>query len=223
MKAAGVPVLEAPRRGRQRSTSRCSWKASAGGGGRGMRVVRRLEDLGGRIEKAEAEALSAFGDGTVFVEPRVERGRHVEVQIVGNGRGDVLVLGERDCSLQRATRRSSRSRRRRTSPEDVADALRTRPRARPGGDRLPRCRDGRVPSTTGVRALLLPRDEHPSPGRAPGDRAGHGVDLVEMQLAVAEGASLDGWAVAGEPMGHAIEVRLYAEDPRRTTSRRAAG
>ena len=66
-----------------------------------MRVVRRLEDLPGEIAAAEAEAASAFGDGTVFVEPYVERGRHVEVQIVGNGQGRVLVLGERDCSLQR--------------------------------------------------------------------------------------------------------------------------
>src|SRR5690606_7479146 len=76
-------------------------KASAGGGGRGMRVVRDLADLTAEVEKAEAEARSAFGDGTVFVEQYVERGRHVEVQVWGDAAGHVAVLGERDCSLQR--------------------------------------------------------------------------------------------------------------------------
>ena len=75
-------------------------KASAGGGGRGMRVVRALADLPAETAKAAAEAASAFGDGTVFVEPYVEHGRHVEVQVVGHS-GGVLVLGERDCSIQR--------------------------------------------------------------------------------------------------------------------------
>jgi len=75
-------------------------KASAGGGGRGMRVVRDLAALGAEIDAATAEAASAFGDGTVFVEPYVEHGRHVEVQVVGASDG-VLVLGERDCSVQR--------------------------------------------------------------------------------------------------------------------------
>ena len=75
----------------------------------------------------------------------------------------------------------------------------------------------------GSERFFLPRDEHPAPGRAPGHRAGSRRRPGRDAAAVAEGASLDGWAVAGEPMGHAIEVRLYAEDPRRTTSRRAAG
>src|SRR5438105_4057352 len=71
-------------------------KASAGGGGRGMRIVRALADLEAEIEKASAEAESAFGDGTVFVEPYVEHGRHVEVQVVNS-----TVFGDRDCSIQR--------------------------------------------------------------------------------------------------------------------------
>ncbi len=103
MRAAGVPVLPTWTvvGGRVASASErietpLLVKASAGGGGRGMRVVRRLEDLAGEIAAAEAEALSAFGDGTVFVEPYVEQGRHVEVQVVGTS-----VYGERDCSLQR--------------------------------------------------------------------------------------------------------------------------
>ena len=76
-------------------------KAAAGGGGRGMRVVRTADDLGEAIEAASREAASAFGDGTVFVEPYIEHGRHVEVQIVGDAHGNVVHLGERDCSIQR--------------------------------------------------------------------------------------------------------------------------
>ncbi len=76
-------------------------KASAGGGGRGMRVVRRLENLTDAVAGAETEAASAFGDGTVFVETYVERGRHVEVQVFGDASGTVHVLGDRDCSVQR--------------------------------------------------------------------------------------------------------------------------
>ena len=94
MRAAGVPVLESPDEPTEADLPLLV-KASAGGGGRGMRVVRRLADLAGEIAAAEAEALSAFGDGTVFVEPYVERGRHVEVQVFGT-----TAIGERDCSLR---------------------------------------------------------------------------------------------------------------------------
>ena len=95
MREAGVPVLEAPAEPTEDDLPLLV-KASAGGGGRGMRVVRRLADLASEVAAAEAEALSAFGDGTVFVEPYVERGRHVEVQVFGT-----TALGERDCSVQR--------------------------------------------------------------------------------------------------------------------------
>ena len=76
-------------------------KAAAGGGGRGMRIVRRLDELPAALEGARAEAASAFGDGEVFVEPYVEGGRHVEVQILADTHGTVWALGTRDCSLQR--------------------------------------------------------------------------------------------------------------------------
>ncbi|MYS76261.1 acety-l/propionyl-CoA carboxylase subunit alpha, partial [Streptomyces sp. SID5926] len=76
-------------------------KAAAGGGGRGMRVVRRLADLDAALTAARAEAASAFGDGEVFVEPYVVDGRHVEVQILADTHGTVWALGTRDCSLQR--------------------------------------------------------------------------------------------------------------------------
>lgn len=80
-------------------------KAAAGGGGRGMRIVRRLAELGAALEGARAEAASAFGDGEVFVEPYVENGRHVEVQILADTHGTVWALGTRDCSCSGATRR----------------------------------------------------------------------------------------------------------------------
>ncbi len=76
-------------------------KAAAGGGGRGMRIVRSADELPAAIEASSREALSAFGDGTVFVEPYIERGRHVEVQIMGDMHGNVVHLGERECSIQR--------------------------------------------------------------------------------------------------------------------------
>src|SRR5680860_658553 len=102
MADAGVPVLE--------ELSPASLvegdlpmlvKASAGGGGRGMRIVRAMDEVASAVELASAEAESAFGDATVFCEPYVEHGRHVEVQLVGDKQGNVWVLGERDCSIQR--------------------------------------------------------------------------------------------------------------------------
>ena len=101
MAAAGVPVLTSPPDPTDADLPLIV-KASAGGGGRGMRMVRSLDELPGAVEAAEAEALSAFGDGTVFVEPYVEHSRHVEVQVWGDHHGNnVSVLGARDCSLQR--------------------------------------------------------------------------------------------------------------------------
>jgi propionyl-CoA carboxylase alpha chain len=76
-------------------------KAAAGGGGRGMRIVRRREELDDAVRAAAREAESAFGDGTVFIEPYLEHGRHVEVQILGDDHGNVVHLGDRDCSVQR--------------------------------------------------------------------------------------------------------------------------
>ena len=146
--------------------------------------------LPAEVAAAEAEAASAFGDGTVFVEPYVERGRHVEVQVVGTAHG-VLVLGERDCSLQR--------RHQKVVEEAPAPHLpRADPRARcttaaregRRGDRLPGRRHGRVPRTTPGRERFLFLEmntrlqvEHPVTELV------HGVDLVELQLAVAEGGA----------------------------------
>ena len=208
MRKAGVPVLETPTEPTA-SDLPLLVKASAGGGGRGMRVVRDLAALPAEVAAAEAEATSAFGDGTVFVEPYVERGRHVEVQVIGTAHG-VLVLGERDCSLQR--------RHQKVVEETPAPHLpeRTRRALHDAARKAARAIDYRGAGT--VEFLYDPeRDrffflemntrlqvEHPVTELV------HGVDLVEMQLAVAEGREPER---IGETYGHAIEVRLYAEDP----------
>ncbi len=212
MVAAGVPVLgNVTAQGATTSDLPLLVKASAGGGGRGMRVVRELADLPGEIEKARAEAAAAFGDGTIFVEPYVERGRHVEVQVVGHP-GGVLVLGERDCSIQR--------RHQKVVEESPAPGLSqaTRRALHAAAASAAAAVDYRGAGT--VEFLLDPATERffflemntRLQVEHPVTELVHGVDLVELQLAVAEGRDLDPHAI-GTDYGHAIEVRLYAEDP----------
>ena len=165
MREAGVPTLEAPAVPTE-SDLPLLVKASAGGGGRGMRIVRRLEDLAGEIATAEAEALSAFGDGTVFVEPYVERGRHVEVQVVGT-----TVYGDRDCSLQRRHQKVVEEAPAPGLSDEVRAALHDA--ARKAAEAIDYRGAGTVEFLLrpGHRAVLVPGDEHPAPGRAPGHRA----------------------------------------------------
>ncbi|WP_151083997.1 acetyl/propionyl/methylcrotonyl-CoA carboxylase subunit alpha [Nocardioides cynanchi] len=210
MRRAGVPVLEAPADPGVGDFPLLV-KASAGGGGRGMRIVRRLADLPGEIEAASAEAASAFGDGTVFVEPYVERGRHVEVQVVGH-RAGVLVLGERDCSIQRRHQKVVEESPAPRLPDDTRSALHE------AAESAAAAIDYRGAGTVEFlydpeagRFFFLEMNtrlqvEHPVTELV------HGVDLVELQIAVAEGRSPDPRAI-GETYGHAVEVRLYAEDP----------
>ena len=182
MRKAGVPVLEAPAHPAAKDFPLLV-KASAGGGGRGMRVVRhRSPTFRVRSRRRVPRRPVAFGDGTVFVEPYVEHGRHVEVQVVGHAAG-VLVLGERDCSVQRRHQKVVEESPAPRLPD--ADAGRT-PR------RGTRCRRWR--STTagaGTVEFLYDEDadrffflemntrlqvEHPVTELV------HGVDLVELQL-----------------------------------------
>lgn len=208
MATAGVPVLEAPDEPTEADLPLIV-KASAGGGGRGMRIVRTLAELPGEIEAARAEAASAFGDDTVFVEPYVERGRHVEVQVLGTPDG-VIVLGERDCSLQR--------RHQKVVEESPAPGLSdpTREALHDAG-RLAASAIDYLGAGTVEFLYDADRDtffflemntrlqvEHPVTELV------RGIDLVAMQLAVAEGGVVLDDSV---PSGHAIEVRLYAEDP----------
>ncbi len=211
MRAAGVPVLEAPEQPTEADLPLLV-KASMGGGGRGMRIVRDLAALPGEIEKASAEAASAFGDGTVFVEPYVEAGRHVEVQVVGDGAGNVLVFGERDCTVQRRHQKVVEEAPAPRLPEAVARELHEAAR------RAAAAIDYRGAGTVeflydpaAERFFFLEMNtrlqvEHPVTELV------HGVDLVELQLAVASGDTSAFDAPLPEPRGHAVEVRLYAED-----------
>ncbi|MGW1593500.1 acetyl/propionyl/methylcrotonyl-CoA carboxylase subunit alpha [Streptomyces sp. NPDC002343] len=186
-------------------------KAAAGGGGRGMRIVRRLEELRAALEGARAEAASAFGDGEVFVEPYLEHGRHVEVQILADTHGTVWPLGTRDCSLQRRHQKVIEEAPAPGLTKGLAEELRALA-----------VRAARAVSYTGAgtveflvadgRAHFLEMNtrlqvEHPV------TEAVFGLDLVAEQIRVAEGHAL-----GNEPpraRGHAVEARLYAEDPAR--------
>ncbi|MEU3731196.1 biotin carboxylase N-terminal domain-containing protein [Streptomyces sp. NPDC033538] len=184
-------------------------KAAAGGGGRGMRVVRRLADLDAELAAARAEAASAFGDGEVFVEPYVENGRHVEVQILADTHGTVWALGTRDCSLQRRHQKVIEE-----APAPGLSASLTQDLY----ERAVRAARAVDYAGTGTVEFLVAdgkahflemntrlQVEHPV------TEAVFGVDLVALQLRIAEGHALE--TDPPPARGHAVEARLYAEDP----------
>ncbi len=189
-------------------------KAAAGGGGRGMRVVRDRAELADAVAAASREATSAFGDGTVFIEPFLEHGRHVEVQIVGDHDGHVIHLGERECSIQRRNQKILEEAPSAGITDDVRRAVCT------GAVALARHvgyhNAGTVEFLVGADGTINFLEvntrlqvEHPV------TEAVTGLDLVELQLRVAAGESLP---VAQDDVvirGHAIEARLVAEDPSR--------
>ncbi|MFW6775790.1 biotin carboxylase N-terminal domain-containing protein [Nocardioides sp. CPCC 205120] len=229
--AAGVPVVprgDAGGPGGQGGQGDWSGpvlvKAAAGGGGKGMRVVRTPAELDEAVAAARREALSAFGDDTILVERYVERGRHVEVQVVGDTHGTVLHLFERDCSTQRRHQKVLEE-----APGPTVDAD-LRERLTGAAVRLAE-HVGYVGA--GTVEFLLDVDsgdffflemntrlqvEHPvteavcrvrgaGPGGAPGR-----VDLVEWQLRVAAGEPLPVRQDDLVLVGHAVEARVYAED-----------
>ena len=229
MAAAGVPVLptvEVPASAvagdgglpgeLQARADELRWpvlvKASAGGGGRGMRVVDDRAALVDDLRSAAREAASAFGDGTVFLEPYVTRPRHVEVQILGDAHGTVVHLFERECSIQRRHQKIVEE-----SPSPAVDeAL----RAQFGAAAVAAARAIGYVNAGTVEFLLLPdgtfaflevntrlQVEHPVTEFVTG------LDLVRLQLLVAEGQPLPEEVTSATLSGHAIEVRLYAEDP----------
>ena len=185
-------------------------KASAGGGGRGMRVVRTLAELPAALDAARAEAASAFGDPTVFCEPYIEVGRHLEVQVLADAHGTVWSLGERECSLQRRHQKIVEE----TPSPMVDDRLRGELSA--AAVAAAKAIDYVGAGTVEFRARndgsfwFLETNtrlqvEHPV------TECVTGLDLVAAQLRIAAGERLP--AAPPEPRGAAIEVRLYAEDP----------
>src|SRR3954469_19479002 len=207
--AAGVPVL--PNGTPEEVGFPLLVKAAAGGGGRGMRVVREPSELDDAVAAAKREAPAAFGDDTVCYERYLERRRHVEIQLLADMHGNVLALGERDCSIQR--------RHQKVLEESPSPALDQELRAQMSDAAIRFARAiGYVGAGT-AEFVLDGRDffflelngriqvEHPV------TEAVTGIDLVQWQLRIAQDEPLDlPRRVAS--LGHAVEVRLYAEDPR---------
>jgi acetyl/propionyl-CoA carboxylase alpha subunit len=219
--AAGVPVLTAeevdgyPPGKLEAAAEVLGWpvlvKASAGGGGRGMRVVHPDDDLVAAVEATRREAATAFGDGTVFLEPWLEPARHVEVQVFGDVTGRVVHLFDRDCSLQRRHQKVIEEAPAPKLPQPLREELHTAAVA--VAEAVDYVGAGTAEFlVVGERFWFLEMStrlqvEHPV------TEAILGLDLVRMQLAVAEGRPLPVEARHCTPSGHAVEARLYAEDP----------
>jgi acetyl-CoA carboxylase biotin carboxylase subunit len=189
-------------------------KAVAGGGGKGMRVVTEKEELANAYERACSEGQAYFGDSRVYVERLVERPRHVEVQVVGDKKGNAVYVGERECSIQR--------RHQKVVEECPSPVVGPELRARFGEAALAIVEASKYHSLGTVEFLLDPEEsfyflemntrlqvEHPITEEV------YGVDLVQEQIRLALGEPLSLRQEDLVPRGHAIECRIYAEDPLR--------
>lgn len=187
-------------------------KAAAGGGGKGMRIVRAREELAGALESARREAKNAFGDDAVYLEKYIEGPRHVEIQVLADAHGNVLHLGERECSVQR--------RHQKMIEEAPSVAVSPELRARMGATAVAAAKAAGYVNA-GTCEFLLDRDgqyyflemntriqvEHPVTELV------MGIDLVQWQIRVAAGEKLPFAQKDFTPRGWAIECRITSEDP----------
>jgi acetyl-CoA carboxylase, biotin carboxylase subunit len=224
MKAAGVPVVPGliePVKSFDEITAFAKEagfpimiKAAAGGGGKGMRRIDREEDLAPAFERVTSEAESFFGDGSVYAEKFVESPRHIEVQVVGDQHGNIVSVGERECTLQRRHQKVVEE-----CPSPVVDEDL---RQRLGAMAVKAAAAVNYYSTGTIECLMGPdkqfyflemntrlQVEHPVTEMV------WGVDLVKEQLRIARGEKLSFTQNDLRPLGHAIECRIYAEDPAR--------
>ena len=187
-------------------------KASAGGGGKGMRIVEKEEDFESQMERAISEATNAFGDGSVFIEKYVTKPRHIEIQIMADSHGNVLYVFERECSIQR--------RHQKVVEEAPSSILTPEMRKKMGEAAVKVARACDYLGAGTVEFLLDDKHnfyflemntrlqvEHPVTEMV------SGLDLVELQIKVARGEALE---IKQEDLvihGHAMELRVYAEDP----------
>ncbi len=192
-------------------------KASAGGGGRGMRIVESPDELLGAVAGAAREAESAFGDGTLYAERYVAPSRHVEVQIFGDAAGRVVHFHERECSIQR---RHQKILEEAPSPSLDDETRRSLHQAAVrAGEAIGYTNAGTVefllapPGSDGRTEFFVLEVNTRLQVEHPVTEAVLGVDLVELQLEVAAGGAVPVQDEIGPVEGHAIEARLYAEDP----------
>ncbi|MGB4399859.1 MAG: acetyl-CoA carboxylase biotin carboxylase subunit [Daejeonella sp.] len=187
-------------------------KAAAGGGGKGMRIVERAEDFIEQMDLAVSEATSAFGDGSVFIERYVSSPRHIEIQVIGDNHGNIVHLFERDCSVQR--------RHQKVVEEAPSSVLSPELRQRMGQSAVDAARSCNYTGAGTVEFILDEnldffflemntrlQVEHPVTEMITG------IDLVKEQIRIARGEKLSFRQEDLEINGHAIEVRVYAEDP----------
>jgi acetyl-CoA carboxylase biotin carboxylase subunit len=223
MRAAGVPLVpgtegvagpEAARAAAEELGFPVLLKAAAGGGGKGMRAVAEPEELLSAYERASAEAQAAFGDGTLYVEKVIAQARHVEIQVLCDQHGNVLTCGERECSVQRRHQKLIEE-----SPSPALDDER-REEMEAAAERA--CRHIGYRNAGTFEFLVGPdgsfsfielnarlQVEHPVTEMV------IGIDIVREQVRIAAGEPLAHGGRAGPRRGHAIELRINAEDPSR--------
>ncbi len=187
-------------------------KASAGGGGKGMRIVHEVSEFLSQLERASSEALASFGDGSVFIEKYVENPRHIEIQILGDQMGNIVHLFERECSIQRRHQKLI---------EEAPSSLLTPHLRKEMGDAAIRLAKACNYTSAGTVEFLVDKNnnfyflevntrlqvEHPVTEFITG------VDLVEQQIKIAQGQPLPFTQNELKISGHAMELRVCAEDP----------